>query len=105
MLEDHRAQSKAEGTDPRADDGCTTAGGESSSFRSETGALLSTGAPACTGRAESMCPIQTSKVPTGFSSEIQGVEILDVSDSDSDNQCQQELFCFTGGHKECSKKR
>lgn len=100
MLEDHRAHSKEEGADPRANNGCTTAGGESSSFRSETAALHRMEVPACTGRAENICPVQTHKVQTGSFSEIQGLEILVISDIYSDNQCQQELFFyFTGGHK------
>lgn len=65
MLEDHRAHSKAEGADTKADNGYTTAGGESGSFRSETAALHQMDAPACTARAESICPTQTHKVETG----------------------------------------
>lgn len=96
VLEDHRAHSKAEGADPRADNSFTTAGGESSRVRSETAAQHRMDAPACTGRAESICPMQTHEVQTGSFSEIQRLEILEISDS----QCQQELlFYFTGGHK------
>lgn len=101
MLEDHRPHSKAESADRRADKGYTTAAGESSSFRSETAALYHMDAPARTGKAESIsAPCRPTVCKTGSFSDIQGLEIPEISDSYSDNQCQQELFfCFTGGHK------
>lgn len=49
---------------------------------------------------EYICPMQTHSVQTGSFCDIQGLQIPEISDSYSDNQCQQELFfCFTGGHK------
>lgn len=67
-------------------------GDESSSFRPETAALHPMGAPACTEEQRVSAPHRPTKVQTGSSSEIQGLEILETSVCYSDNQCHQELF-------------
>lgn len=90
---------QSQGHRPKAGSGCTAAGAESSNIRAEAAALRCTDAPGCTGRAESICPMQTHKAQIEMWLFFWDTRAGDTRDTRQLfwQACQQEIFFSSAG--------